>query len=407
MQANEDQQISLFVRILGIYFLALILGAINIGGMGSALKIFGFLPVLLWVLNRKSIYSNHLYYGVVFYTYWAALSTFWSINFSLSISRCITLASFCLLLMAASSYDYSSAEIQWLKNMLVWSSRITVAAALLSGNYEEGRLYFSGVISEDPNYLCGYFLFGAVDCFIVLFEGRKNTHRLLRIIELVFYAYAVLATGSRGGAIAVSCALVCSLCITLFRQQLSLKMIVGRIAVIGALAIGFIIVTNYVSADVLARFSADDVMESGGSGRFETWTDTLNAFINSDVWHQIAGYGAATSMAASKAFQFHREQVSHNAYIENLIEMGIVGILLYLVYVLKFAIYAFKKNDPFSLSVIVGFMALAVSTSIYAFKPFWNIMIYICCLSQSSRIREQNQRHSNLANARANYRLSA
>lgn len=383
MQIKRKIGKSQFVYLLGFYFVSLILGAVNIGSIGSALKILGLLPVAFWLLNGRKLRPNSLYYGVLFHTAWAFLSIVWSTVPDNSVSNFITLISFCLMLMATSSYDYNQTEIDWLKSMLIWSSRITVVAALFGGKYNEGRLYFSGIISEDPNYLCGYFLFGVADCVAVLFQTQRGQHKLLRLLELAVYMYTVLATGSRGGAIAVAGTVLSAIFMVVIRQKHNLRVFISRIATVLVLVLAFIFVTNYVSSDLLSRFSVENVTESNAAGRFDIWSDTINTYVNAEIGRQIGGFGGATSLEVSKQMNFYRTGVSHNAFLSNLIELGGVGILLYLIYLFVFVRYSFKQKDTFSLAIMVGMIALAMSTSITSFKPFWNIMLYICCFSKS------------------------
>ena len=378
MQEQNTKRVNLFVRLLGIYFVFLILGAVNVGSIGSGLKILGFLPVILWVIKKRKLCKNGLSMAVALYTVWAFLSVLWSIEFNSSVSRCISLLSFCLLLTAAGSHRFSSKEILWLRKTLVWSSRITVITTLLTAQHYEGRLYLHGVVNEDPNYLCSYFLFGTTDCVINLFSGKKEG-RISRIIELGIYLYTILATGSRGGSIAVACAVVTTTGIMLYRQQLTSKALLGRGAVVVALAAGFIIATNYVSTDIMERFSINAVLASGGTGRFTIWKDTINTYLKAEIGRELGGFGAATSLTVAKIAHYQRVNVTHNVFLENLIELGAVGLLLYITYVLDFVRYAIKKGDLFSFAVMIGFIAMSMSTSIETFKPYWNIMIFICC----------------------------
>ena len=381
MQEQNTKRVNLFVRLLGIYFVFLILGAVNVGSIGSGLKILGFLPVILWVIKKRKLCKNSLSMAVALYTVWAFLSVLWSIEFNSSVSRCISLLSFCLLLTAAGSHRFSSKEILWLRKTLVWSSRITVITTLLTAQYYEGRLYLHGIVNEDPNYLCSYFLFGTTDCVMQLFSGEKEG-RKYRIIELGIYLYTILATGSRGGAVAVACAAVITTGFMLYRQQLTSKALLGRGAVVVALAAGFIIATNYVSADIIDRFSINAVLASGGTGRFVIWQDTINTYIKAGIGRELGGFGAATSLAVSRIAHYRRINVTHNVFLENLIELGVVGLFLYIAYVLKFTRYAMKKKDVFSFSIMIGFIAMSMSTSIETFKPYWNIMVFICCVSR-------------------------
>ncbi len=91
----------------------------------------------------------------------------------------------------------------------------------------------------------------------------------------------------------------------------------------------------------------------------------------------------------------------HNMFIENLIETGLIGLILYSVYIFSFWNSAKKSGDVFAAAVMAGMIVMSLSVSIYAFKPYWNIMIYILCVqNRAARREERKERRRRRASTR-------
>ena len=201
---NKNKPISLYCRWLGIYMLCVILGAMGLGSIGSLLKILGFVPVVIWIFEKHAFYKNKVIYFAILFVLWSSASLFWSINLSASVSRAVTQVSFLVMLLSAAGYSYSGEEITYLKNCLVWSTRLTAVVVLLTGTHSAGRLLLSGTINENPNYLCAYFLAAVVNGGIIILQKRSSLIlKILSVVEIAVYIYITFATGSRGGLLSV------------------------------------------------------------------------------------------------------------------------------------------------------------------------------------------------------------
>lgn len=368
---------SLYTKALCIYLICLPLGAMNLSGtLGSLLKYIALLPILVWILNtKKSIKIPKYFIGQFLWVFWICLSAIWSINSSTSIGRAITNLMFLLLFLSAISNKWTVNDIFLIKKTLVWSSRITAIITLIFSSYVEGRLYLSGRIAEDPNYLCAYFLFGIVYVIECLLYKKNTLPKVFAyIIELLLYLYIILYTGSRGGLLSIATAAVI---IFLFNKQK--KASIKKILLIVAVYSAILLVITFIPESVAMRFSLTAIAESNGTGRFEIWKHAIDVFEESNVLRQLIGYGTATIRNVFMVFGYPGK-VAHNIFIEVLLENGLLGLIIYTFVILRYIITAFKIKDFFAVAIMVGIAVLSLSTSLYAFKPYWNIMIYIGCL---------------------------
>lgn len=382
---QNTKRVSLFCRWLGLYFLTLVTGALGLGAFGSLLKIIAAVPVGIWAIKRHTVCLNRMVKATGIFVLFCTLSCIWSINMGKSISRSESHILFLIMLFSCSAYDYNKNEIEFLKRCLVNSSRITAVILLLTGTYGDGRLLLSGIITEDPNYLCAYFMFGAVEATSILLSSNATWRlKVLSIIEMALYVYIVFATGSRGGLFAVAAVVIVPLLFFKEKKGVDIKLISKRIVLSIVILISITIVTSFLPVQVAARFTATAISESNGTGRYELWADAINAFSQSTILRRTFGYGTGTIMDVTYLFVFSRHNVMHNVFVENLIEIGIGGLCTYIAFVISYIATTVKQKNLFATAVIAGMIVLSLSTSIYTFKPYWNIMLFIACCANST-----------------------
>lgn len=383
---GKGSSISTFVRILQLYFVLLVLGAMNIGIFGSLLKLYvlglSAYGLLDGIISRKTIIMTPQLKYTGIYVLLCFLSLLWTVDYTSTGVRSITQSSFFFLLVIVSMHRYNQFEIASLRKSLIWSSRITVLVVLLFGQYSHGRLYLSGLIAEDPNYLCAYFLYGIISAIDELASITKQRKKVMAGIEICIYLYVIFSTGSRGGLLAVLVAALYSLLFLKTDNTMRRKRKGSRIFVIVIVAITLMISESFIDSTVLNRFSVDSVISSQGTGRYQIWSDALRIYSESGVFRCLFGYGTATSRVVLDMGKAVRVNVIHNMFIETLLELGIIGLVSYFLFIFSYLWFSIKQRDVFVTSVLVGMIVLSLSTSIYAFKPYWNIMLFIICISR-------------------------
>lgn len=388
MRINREYNISLYTKWLGIYFLLLIVTGMGIGMMGSLLRLFAAIPIIFWLINDHRVRVTGTVLSSICFLIVCAATVYWSIDMEKSISRTMTQAMFLVLLMSASYYCYNAREIEYLKSCLIWSSRISAIVLLCTGTYSAGRLLLSGMITEDPNYLCGYFLFAISNAVAqIMNSGTTMRNKCLFTVEILLYTYIVFSTGSRGGMFAVAATIVAQ--ILIFQDSNTNRGVIVKKVLVAIMILLFAyFATSLLPSEVASRFTTQAIKESNGTGRYDLWKDALNAWNNSTLFRQILGYGTAAIRKVTYLFPFHRHNVLHNVFIENLVEIGAIGLAAYVIQILSFWGVALKTKNLFSVAILAGMLVLSLSTSIYAFKPYWNIMLYVVCVGCMAKSEE-------------------
>ena len=381
---TQKCKISLYTTFLGIYFASVIFGTVEIGSFSSILKLIAIIPFSIWLITSHRIRIEMKVIPFFIYVLLCWASSFWSLNCQISIERAFTHTMFLLLLVSSASYRYSNEEISYLKKMLIWSSRISLIVTICFARYYEGRLRLIGIFTESPNYLCGYYFCGVVNCIECICDHVFNDKKISKIavcwLELGLYLFVVIASGSRGGALAVLIAMLLGSFSVIEWRRIKTSAIFKTIVVFIGICLVIPIAVTYISPQTLDRYTMETIIESKGVGRYDIWTDTIRTFVDSNLFRQLFGYGAGMSFAVARTFSFTYINVSQNLLLETLIELGIVGLIAHVLHIYSFYKISRSANDKYSTPILIGFIALTMSISGSALKPYWNILLYILCV---------------------------
>jgi O-antigen ligase len=167
-------------------------------------------------------------------------------------------------------------------------------------------------------------LAAVVTMFIMV--GQPLSASLPILFRLGYYVavpaavYALVLTLSRTGAVALVATLGVSLLRT--RRRLGVLLLSGGVLIVGALTI------QGLAADrLLSLFQSEGAFGATASGRI----DGLFADIEIALERPLFGHGLGTSREAN----FHagrRAQISHNLYLEIFQELGVFGLVLFLLF---------------------------------------------------------------------------
>lgn len=385
-----------YISLLLLYIICLPLNAINLGSWGAALKIFAILPVCVALFGGERIRLGAPTLMQMLFTVFAFFSLIWTAQVDESTERVISYALLLALLMSGAAFSYTEEDVQKIKQALVWSSRLTAAVMLIFAEYIDGRFQLTGTIDEDPNYLCAYLAFGVVYAIGVLTEKTTIKKKLISVLELIIYFYLTLVSGSRGGLLAIAAGAGAFLVVC---RHGNAKNILKKVVLV-SLAFGvMILLIDLLPENLRERFTVENVAESGGSGRVDLWKQAVDLFKNSSVFRQFFGYGTATIRWCFRVYGYHIVNVVHNMFLETLVELGIIGLIIYSAAIFAFIKAAYKFADKYAFSVMLSMLVMSLSTSIYTFKPYFNIMLFIIILQnmqKSCRKQEvQDDQHNN------------
>lgn len=376
IKKNKDAS-TVYGVFFALYFLSLPFNAISLGIFGSLLRYIGLIVLISWLIfSRKIRFNNILTYALIL-VFLYFLNLFYTIDSELTKSRLISETSFLLLMIAISGLEYNKENSELITKTAIWSSRITAILVIITAEFYRGtgRISLGGIFSEDPNHLTAYFLFGYVFAMFGLSKKNMLRNKVKYILEIVLYISIILTTGSRTGFIAY---FVITILYLLFHKQLKFSSFVKFFIALSLL----IITINLIDNDILSRFTLESILESEGTGRYQLWKDALHIFYNSTPSKLLFGYGTGTITTVYTTFGY-KYAVAHNIFIEKLVENGIVGLILYVTFVISLIYTSFKIDKKHLFYILLGMIIVSFATSVSTFTPYWNVILMIIYFSKS------------------------
>ena len=235
----------------------------------------------------------------------------------------------------------------------------------------------------NPNMFAGYLLMGILAC-IGLNYFKKNAFSYISILFLLTIVFFV---GSlTGTSVSLLVVLIYFLVEILFYFKKSIKAAILLLALYLAILVGLVVL--YASAlnydlGQLSNLchsiyrSFDIVNYDSISGRTKIWNYSIT-FLSEDPIRLIFGVGFRNSPYITAALNFYslgNTLSCHSGYIQILINFGIVGMVIYSLFVLYYFYCAFrllKRDTRFSLLfLLAGFALLSygVTESFFLFNP--------------------------------------
>jgi O-antigen ligase len=262
---------------------------------------------------------------------WAALSVAWAEDAGEAIPAAERIAVNAVLVMIVFAAIRTPRDLSMVLGAFVLGAVTAVLIGLVSapGGADAGRL---GTEILDPNLLAAALIAAAAICVALYALDRDPLIRLLTICAAMLCAVGVLLTASRGALIAITFCLVAAV---LLAGRWRPPVLAGGVVVLIAAAGYF---TFLAPPEIRDRVTEPTKgQERTREGRTTIWQVALRAAEDKP----IAGVGAGNFRVASKHYIdepgalartdeiTEKPAVAHNAYLEVLAELGVVGILLF------------------------------------------------------------------------------
>jgi len=182
---------------------------------------------------------------------------------------------------------------------------------------------------------------------------RERLLRLAIVIALGFSVYCLLFSFSRGAYFA--CLLGVSF-MALFKQK---KLLLGILVLVVTWQV---ILPNAVQERINMTYDkSDNTLEPSAGDRVMLWEDAIGLFFRSPVM----GTGFDTYQFMHRVGYY---KDTHNYYMKVIVEMGLVGLFLLLVILIRMFLLGFqlfrRAEEPFLQGLGLGFAALIVCTAL-------------------------------------------
>jgi O-antigen ligase len=277
--------------------------------------------------------------AVAVYCLWALASALWTVNPDSSLHQGGTgyaLASLGLSLvymLAIAMFVQSERDVRRLL-VTVWSMSV-LAGTVSIVQYLSGYSRALG-LSGDANF------FAALQVIVLPLEvvlanyARRGAVRMVVLAGIAVTVGSIMTSLSRGGILALGAVFALTTlqpARTFFRTRAHKR----AFLLVVALGTGVLLLASYSALS--ARASSLFYTADGGSGRTNLWLAALHGFSD----HKLAGIGFGSFLGQSNRLLLQTPGVDfsayvlrptgqfvHNAYLESLVELGVVGLALFL-----------------------------------------------------------------------------
>jgi O-antigen ligase len=363
-------------------------------GQGTTLtKLFGILVIL--VLLMKGAFESKLtrpdsvtIWSIIFISY-GLTSVLWAIESEPILSALPSLLGLFFLYLTVGSYKIKQRDIETIKWCVAFGGLI--AAAYTMNSYLAGDTYGTkgrasliiGGKVVNPNA----FVFGLImpisTCIHLFLKHKKIVLKTVIAITFGMMLFCVIISGSRGGALAV----MTVICIYLFLTK-------QRLAFILIILLAAIIIVPYVPDFFTERI--DDAIETKGSGRTHILYVGWKALEKYGIFGAgLGNYGQAFNEFEiySPSFQGH-DRGAHNLYLGHLVELGVFGFTLLIVFIAKhYSLIKskFKHENHESIMLKASFWGILVQSLFIDplfRKSFWLLWMIIVMYKNISLEKE-------------------
>jgi O-antigen ligase len=299
----------------------------GVGALGRLIGIVALAAAVASLLDRDGIRLRRLPLFLVVgaaLTLWAFASVFWSINPPASFGRAFTYAQLVLMAWVFWQTARTPARIRGLLQGYVAGCYVMVGALVLAflAGASDGLVRYTA-LDENQNYLAQTLVLGLPMAWYLTVSGSQRVFRWLNPLFLPACLFVLGLTASRGGLVMAVVAL------SVVPLTLGALPPLRRTLVLLFVVLGIGAALLLVPDANLARLAetSDRIAEGDFTSRERIWQAGLRVFLDpAGSWAFGTGSGSYPDAVASA---FGYGMASHNAFMSLLVELGLVGFLLF------------------------------------------------------------------------------
>jgi O-antigen ligase len=359
-----------------------------IPGIATLSRIAGGLAIFLAVLSLLQAQTirrwNSMIWLLIAFVAWNVVSLLWTVSVESTLLRLNTYGA--LLALAWLIYQFAPLPGQQAGLLCAYVAGSCVSTAMMFLAWHQGL----GLADGSDRYTGGgidcnelaLMLSTAISAAFYLASTRRKP-RLLSWLAwgvIPVFAFAILLTGSRGGAAAM---LAMLLVLLLFSQQTSWKV---KVLFILLLALTALLVFAYAPAAIFDRLA-----ESSGANTFQMrqayWKLGLAQWMQSP----LCGVGCGAFADAIMGSLSGLRPLAHNTYISVLTETGVIGLGIFILLLLVLSRCAGRLPPAqrcLSLSMLAVWIVGGVDLTLDYKKSFW--LVFALIAAQSSARAKEN-----------------
>jgi len=361
-------------------------------GSSSILRYAGMIVILLAIIDMFKYNKIGIDYRTSFLLGWliyGAITLLWVKDIDMFIRYYSIYMRNTIMFLAITQIKFTLYESEIIKKSVVYSLAVFLIYifvfpdAIIIDPFQSRMLLKAGNSFMDPNYISAIILIPYVFVFYKLINDRdKLMTSSVSILFCTTCLVVILLTGSRSGFIALG--VVTLLCLNLSRK----KNIIFILFFLLLLLLILPLIIDYLPSNLLARFSLEALTgqtdESGS--RLVLWSIAIQQLRN---FSWLFGYGIGSSEMVIGS-SYHMNAAIHNHYLAQLIEIGIIGLALNAIWIIKMFKELYKKQRKSVLYAGIGIMISSIFLDVLTTKFYWEIMMLLSIEISSCRKQESS-----------------
>jgi O-antigen ligase len=339
--------------------------------------------LLLYVLERgtNNLRVNSLMVVVFLYGLWTLLSVYWAVD-----SGLVYTSTFSYLIAVVYMFTFAILVRNTTQILAIFATfavgSFLFGIAAFAAFYTSSASERSAGLVGDPNFFAVYQVLALPPTLVLAAREKRPGVRLVYLTIVGVILLSVVSSLSRTGLVALSAVIVASL---ILPWRIFFRNPAQKLTYVVLLIVASSVAVAAGSANFIAR--AQSILDPGsasgdrGAGRLDLWRAAVRGW-EERPW---IGLGASNFQARSldllqttpgvntRASYVHAGREVHNAYLEELVGLGVIGLALWVTVVLLTGWYfgaAFRRararGDPLleriSLALLVSLLGFALSS---------------------------------------------
>lgn len=329
---------------------------------------------------------------VCLFVMWNALSVFWSENPNRSFAHAKTWGQMFLLVLIL--WDLYTTRSSLLAGLQAYILGAYVAVSSAVYNYFTGKVYYTNFQRFSPGETNpdGFGFIVALGIPVAWYLASSiNSNGIGRFLRFVNYAYipaamlGIALSGTRTALIASVVGMAFGL------ASLTRLRLFARIAIFLLLASIILILLPYVQTlESFQRLgtTGDELTSGDLNNRTNNWSEGLASFVE----HPLLGVGSNMYRSINSLAKTAEGKVSHNSYLSVLVELGLIGFILFGMILAITFVQAWRQpkwQSWFWLTVLAVWSIGAFTLTWEARKSTWLFLSFIVVSAALTNKREE------------------
>ena len=221
-------------------------------------------------------------------------------------------------------------------------------------------------------------------------------NRVLKYVILFSSLILIIASSKRGATIAISLVFFVAILLDTFKRKNFLRNIIIGIVLIFSFIFIFEKTLDKFNINVLDRFENTEVAEDA---RMYLYKDTWEKFNSKDLILQVIGSGhRSTSIDRGEL-----SKTAHNDFLEVLYNYGILGLILYLYFILqilKRLKYLYKVGGKYFhayLTTFIVFFVMSMISHLIIYSTYFAYLVILWALVEAKVIERKKKTFRNVS----------